>query len=117
MSSAMAMVRFGDGTVLYGQYQGTSDVMLSELVDTHEELSRRWRDLGWKECSHPASGGGREFVHVWTQYGSGFHWWGVGCRRCKALVSGHMPYDGDGADREDGTPEWAREELEKEEKS
>jgi hypothetical protein len=95
------MVRFNDGTVMHYEYNGTSDVTVSALWDTYEEMYKHWRGDDWNECGC----GQDEPVRLFTDYGDGFSWDGRACRHCRSITAGRMPYDDD-RPIENGTPEW-----------
>lgn len=101
MSHSVAAVKFeSDGLVLFGEYNGTVDVMISSLYTTTEERSAKWRSHEWKTCTCNQT---PEPVEIATNYGDGFNWKGSACRACLCLVSGFDP-DED----EPGCPEWVK---------
>lgn len=102
MSHVNGMVRFSDGVVMHYEYDGTSDVTVSALWDTYEEMLAHWRGDDWNDCRC----GHDESVRLFTTYGGAFHWDGRACRHCRAITEGLMPFDDDKS-IEDGTPDWA----------
>ena len=73
MSRSGAEVRFADGTIRYGIYDGTSDVLNPALFDSQAEAwdaARRdgemWPDPPDVEYLEPAE--------VWVSYGGGTYW-------------------------------------------
>lgn len=126
MSHALAVCRFdADGLTLYGEYNGTCDVMCSALWPTSEQVEEHWRSpANQRVCNCPGAPKS-EPVRIWTSYGRGFHWAAMACRRCGAVTAGRDPYwqpeepscwDPEpvyaaGPGREDGTPDWARDAL------
>ncbi|MGH9164610.1 MAG: hypothetical protein ACRDZW_03720 [Acidimicrobiales bacterium] len=69
MSSGIALVRFGDGTVMVGNYHGTSDLLVPRLFDTAMEATDAYfegRD-GWSDPE-----GDVEDVVVYVDYGGSF---------------------------------------------
>lgn len=88
MSHANAEASFADGLVLYGEYNGTSDLMILALYSTREERNARWRE----EHREPAcSCGGDEPVLLWTDYGGGMTWPGRACRTCRCVTAAPDP--------------------------
>ena len=97
MSHANGMVQFPDKTVMHFEYNGTSDVTVSVLWDTSEEVHAHWRGDLWNECKC----GRDEPVTLFTDYGDGFHWPGRACRHCRAITAGLEPDE-----TTYGTPDW-----------
>ena len=91
MSHADGQVCFSDGTVKHYEYDGTSDVSISALWDTYEEMKRHWRGNVWNDCQC----GRDEPVVLSTDYGSGSEWSGRACRYCRAITSGWSPFEED----------------------
>lgn len=98
MSRANLTVRFADGLVLFGIYNGTVDVAFNFLVPTDREAWDRYRDAyalepsptndpKIQEALHPkcTCGGESELVRVETDYGDGAHWIGSACRKCSVF--------------------------------
>jgi hypothetical protein len=101
MSRATLYVRFPDGQVKYGIYNGTVDIAQPWLVDTPTEAWDIWHGGNlthyWQE-SQPEG----EPVDVATDYGGGFSW--QGRATTDRLVDGFEPFE---LDSHDGLPEWA----------
>lgn len=97
------MVRFPDGTVLHCEYNGTSDVMVSALWDTREQMLAHCRGEVWNVCMC----GCDEPVTLFSDYGSPFHWPGRACRRCRAITAGQVPFLSDDPIT-DEEPDWVK---------
>lgn len=82
MSHSYGGVRFPDHHVMYCEYDGTSDCMLSALYDTRDEVKQNWRSFRNPTCSCEFS----EAVEIHADYGGGINWSGRACRGCKAIV-------------------------------
>lgn len=104
MSHATGLVRFPNGTVMWYEYNGTSDVCIPTLWDTFEEMWAHWRSKDpYNKCTCSQS----ENVEIFSDYGSRFYWDGKACRNCKAITEGFYPYELDiDKDYIVGTPEW-----------
>lgn len=106
MSHSTAAVRFSDGLILHGEYNGTSDIMLPKFYLTKEERDDNWRNLNW--TYHDKNCNKAEDVIVATSYGRGFSWPSKACRACQLLTDRFMPFDKEEYDYEitDGLPDW-----------
>jgi len=113
MSHATGLVKFNDGLIMWYEYDGTSDICLSRLYHTKEELSANWRTVdGQRFCSC----GKDEPVGIYADYGVGSYWSGRACRFCHAITDGIMPFDenlNDLPGYADGVPAWVKKEREK----
>lgn len=103
MGTSLLAVRFEDGTVLYGGYQNTSDIVEScKLVKNFDNYS----DSEDIDCLC----GGSEYVKICTNYGLGFYWSGKACKKCKVVTDGLEPlgdlYGNFISDYKMGLPEW-----------
>lgn len=99
MSHAMGAVRFQDGTLLYYEYNGTSDTVISKLYASEQEVRDNWRSWTHAGCHC----GGDEPVEIMSTYGGGGWWRGRACRTCMAVTSGLVPfYDDVSHIQEDG---------------
>ena len=81
MSSGIALVRFGDGTVKVGNYHGTSDLLVPRPFDTAMEATDAYfegRD-GWSDPE-----GDVEDVVVYVDYGKSF-WFEAKATRTSVL--------------------------------
>lgn len=76
-----------NGKILgYFEYFGTSDIAISMIYSTYEELINNNRQKGdWNECK---CGKPAEEVILYTNYGGGFHWQAKVCLYCKAIMEG-----------------------------
>lgn len=115
MSRASAAVRFPDGTVKFGIYNGTCDVMQPGLFDNPKDpwdaFYAKGKFEGQPGACWPAEVVGEpEDVVIYSDYGGGFYWPG---RATRNRIIGPLDWDGwDGTDRE-GEPKWAREAFKK----
>lgn len=110
MSHSWARVRFADGLVLHGEYNGTVDVMLPCLFATPDELKENWRKHSKSliDYSHFGCDLRPEPVILAASYGDGYTWRGLACRTCKKFLGPFYPH-GDppfGGDAVDGLPRW-----------
>lgn len=92
MSHANATFVFADRPSLFGEYDGTSDVMLPLMFDTRDQAADHWRNQEWKDCAC-----GRESVNciAHTDYGLGFWWHAKACLTCGVFIGPKMPFDDD----------------------
>lgn len=100
MSHAHATFIFSDRGPLFGEYNGTSDVMLPLMFSSREQVDDNWRKQEWKNCickGEPIS------CIAHTDYGGGFWWYGKACLACKIFIGPQMPFEEDCVtyDRED----------------
>lgn len=108
MSRASAAVRFPDGLVLFGLYDGTSDVLWRNL---HVSIDEAWDDYGKTKRPDCACGHDEE-VEIHSDYGNGFSWPGRACRHCMVVLwkylDPHWSYhEADLVDlTEEGVPDW-----------
>lgn len=118
MSSGIALVRFGDGTVKVGNYHGTSDLLVPRLFDTAMEATNAYfegRD-GWSDPE-----GDVEDVVVYVDHGGSF-WFEAKATRTSVLPEYCDPRDASSEDKmgrrdpsrvlvevHDGEPDWATE--------
>ena len=109
MSTSIGCVKFQDGEIFYTTYQNTADIMHSCLCKRMEDLdSIQSQD---RKC-HCKKG---EKVMLATNYGGGFSWSGIACKRCLVIIEGHSPVQIDGLFETvvpapdiyiDGLPDW-----------
>ncbi len=98
MSSGIALVRFGDGTVKVGNYHGTSDLLVPRLFDTAMEATDAYfegRD-GWSDPE-----GDVEDVVVYVDYGGSF-WFEAKATRTSVLPEYCDPLDANSDDQMGG---------------
>jgi hypothetical protein len=88
LSHSEARFIFPDGVILYGEYNGTSDVMCSMMFWTQEEMKALWRNQENKSCS---CGEPSEPCIAFTHYGGGFYWDASACRSCMTFEGPSMP--------------------------
>lgn len=111
MSRASALVRFPDGTIKHGIYNGTADVMWDVLWDSCKDAWRGW-GLYYNTIEHRLADNslschcsGQVDVEIYSSYGGGYWWEGKGCQKCMVITNGLDPYDP--MEFTDGCPEWA----------
>lgn len=109
MSRGSLAVRFPDGTVRYGIYNGTVDVAWPPLFDAPNEAWDAWRQWyglagTWDGAVYEYEEGAGEPVDVATNYGGGWSWKATATRN--HLTSKHDWDDFIDA-RVDGEPDWA----------
>lgn len=97
MSRATLYVRFPDGTLRYGIYNGTSDIARSELTDTPQHA--------WGGYQDDVDPGPDEAVDIASDYGGGFAWKGTATRT--QLTSGHDMMEADADSYFNSLPDWA----------
>ena len=105
MSHAMGAIKFeSDGEIMYYEYDGTSDMVLSQLHKDSEGVTKNWRKGKHIKCTC----GGGESVEIMNTYAGGgyFDVNGKACRKCMAIIS--PLYCEDFMSIEiDGEPEWS----------
>lgn len=111
MSHAMGLLKFpGREEYLYGEYNGTADVMCPQFYEDSEKVVDHWRDCEWPACPHdPATWVNAE---VFTNYGCGY-WWPVhACPICNLITveDDLSPHDQNTLEphETDGCPEWCK---------
>ncbi|BAZ50052.1 hypothetical protein NIES4103_26660 [Nostoc sp. NIES-4103] len=83
MSHASVNFLFPDGSQMYGEYDGTADVMMPEAFHTLEEMETKWRNHDWsKKCNQPDKCLKELCTVVNHYYGSGCEWKGEVCKTC-----------------------------------
>jgi hypothetical protein len=129
MSSSFALIRFEKtGNIYYGCYNGTSDILIpflctpaecyNPLTDCYCAISY-CRDLSkqhdlWR---FPDDVSDVDNVEIYSDYGGGFYWHGVGSESAKMVNHPLDPFEECDEDVIDGEPVWVKqflEELEKE---
>lgn len=100
MSDTIIKVKFEHNhviEVLYGRYDGISDIAYNDLQEAPE---------GWSELdnNNECICGNDEEVIIATEYGHGYYWSGRACKKCKCITDGFDPYEAKWM--EDGKPGW-----------
>ncbi|MBY0545842.1 MAG: hypothetical protein K2W95_00990 [Candidatus Obscuribacterales bacterium] len=95
MSHAYAEI-IKDGKVIgWGEYNGTSDVMLPKIRESEEEVWKHWRERDpfqyQCKCAEPKP----EPVIVYSHYGCRFWWKSEACLTCRVLTGELCPDDMD----------------------
>lgn len=113
MSAAFGLVKFlSTGNIYYCCYEGTSDV-LNPHICTPEECkinddlynpisyirnhSRNWGFPDVKDIDD---------VEIYSDYGGGFYWNGIGSESAKMIKSPLMPFEQCYETMMDGKPDW-----------
>ena len=110
MSHSTAAVKFGDGSIMHGEFNGTVDVLLPSLYLTEEERKDNWRSYPtkWKRCDNKEHQ--QEEVDVAVSYGNGWYWKATACRECMCVIEPlSLETMGEGTDfpfPKDGLPNW-----------
>lgn len=95
MSHAYGTATFSaDNHIMHFEYNGTTDVAISALWDTKQEVTNHWREGIWNACVCGKS----EDVIFFADYGDGIHWQGKACRYCRAIITTD-PYEYDHNDK------------------
>lgn len=110
MSSGIALVRFGDGTVKVANYHGTSELLVPRLFNTAMEATDAYFE-GRDSWSDPE--GDVEDVVVYVDHGGSF-WFEAKATRTSVLPQFCNPLhansqDGVVVEVHDGEPDWATE--------
>lgn len=85
MSHSTATFIFSDGVTYYGEYNGTSDVLLPRMFKTRRERDLHWRSQDTEQkCTCDSM---PEDCVVHTYYGPGFYWYGKACRICMVFIT------------------------------
>lgn len=84
MSHSLGAVRFPDKTIMFYEYDGTSDIVLPWLYKTAQEVRDNWRSKTrvWEHCKCERE---LEKVEIYTCYGFGFYLDGLACRHCERV--------------------------------
>lgn len=106
MSSGNMWVRFPDGTIQHGIYQGTSDTAYSKLFDTWQDAAKAYRNKEPLGSWPPPPDDEAVDVDVASDYGWGFHWKG------KAIKGNLFTCDSGAAGETKGIPDWVPNEEE-----
>lgn len=82
-----------DGTTWYGEYNGTSDIMMPEAFPTEQEMEEKWRNHNWsKQCLNPDNCK-KEPCTVHNYYGGESEWEAEICRKCGLYIGKDNAYD------------------------
>ena len=124
MSASFALIKFKrTGNIYFGCYEGTSDTMNPYICTPEECYDEKvdcycsiWycRNLGrqHKEWIFPTDIDDLDEVEIYSDYGGGFYWAGIGSESIKMIDS---PVDEFGeldfGKITDGRPEWVEEYL------
>lgn len=107
MSRANAQVRFPDGTIKFGIYNGTADIYMEWLFNTPEEAWDAWQK--YRESGYDSKTFDKPFddvyfdVEIADDYGGGDCYLGRANKSqiVSAVLADHMNRKGDG-----GLPDW-----------
>jgi hypothetical protein len=107
MSRANAQVKFPDGTIRYGIYNGTADIYMAWLFDTPDKAWDAWRK--YKDSGFDDEGFDNPYddaiydVEIADDYGGGDCYIGRATKSqiCSALLADHMNRKDKG-----GMPDW-----------
>jgi hypothetical protein len=99
MSHAIGAVRFGNGTIRWFDYNGTTDICEPHLVERPDEV--RFREMPWRHCTC----GRDEPVEIANDYGNGTWWRGRACDPCRTITAG-VSWVEEGISAQDGYPPW-----------
>jgi hypothetical protein len=102
MSHATGVVKCKDNTLFYFEYNGTSDMNLSTLYNTTEEMHANWRSNAMPKCT---CDGPHEYVEMANCYGGGALYPGKICRNCMCIVS-PIHWDDFFDEEHPGLPDW-----------
>lgn len=100
MSRAIALIKFNDGTILRGCYNGTSD-FISQWLISDEELEQKyegscfsWDSKKWDNYDNEYIDTDEiydaEDVEIFSDYGNGFSWNGKASKNNKVITSPTM---------------------------
>lgn len=108
MSRANLMVRFPDGTIRHGLYDGTSDIVMRPLYATAIQAwdvycNDRNDAWGTDEQWNDFNGMVGEAVEIFTDYGGGFWWHGEALTE---WVTSGIHLHEDDLETYDGRPDW-----------
>ena len=123
MSASFGLVKFKKtGNIYYGCYEGTSDFMIP-FICTPEECYDKETDCYWaitycrnlstryNTWKFPDNVADIDDVEIYSDYGGGFYWNGVGSESVKMIKAFVDPYEGCYKDMKNGKPDWVKEFL------
>lgn len=90
MSHSSAEFHFADGTILFGEYNGTVDIMCTGMFKNPEDRDEAWREQVWSRCN---CGRPAEPCIAVVTFGEPWGWQGAACRHCMLFTGPHSPYD------------------------
>lgn len=104
MSGGHVWVRFPDGVIQHGNYQGSADTAWPMLFDTAEQASEAYRARVslWPD-PYPETRDGQVDVEIATNYGGDFWWKGTAIKGCLFTCNGLD------VEHWDGLPDWIEE--------
>lgn len=123
MSAAFGLVKFKKtGNIYYGCYEGTSDTMnpylctpeecYDEKIDCYCAITYCRKLRGqynhWELSKHVTD---LDDIEIYSDYGGGFYWSGVGSESVKMIQDYLAPYEQCYEDMKDGQPKWVKEFL------
>ncbi len=88
MSHATGAVIVDNKGVAFFDYNGTSDVCVSNLVESIDDV--HFRKMKWIYCT---CGDPSTDCFLYSSYGGGYYWPGKVCMKCKAITEGLQPYE------------------------
>jgi hypothetical protein len=81
MSHTNGACKFKDNTILFYEYNGINDTVISLLHDNLEGVSNNWRSGKEKICNC----GEEEEVEIYADYGGGYYFNGFACKKCRSV--------------------------------
>ena len=110
MSHVSGAIKFKDETVMFYEYDGTSDICISHLYKTMKEVVGNWRKSAWLKCIC----GSEEDVEIYSSYGYGKLFKGKACKKCLSLTH-EIDFETIWRGKtEKDIPNWVRQALDKE---
>lgn len=120
MSRTYGLVRFNKtGNIYFGCYNGTSDVMIpyictpeecyDEKVDCYLSISY-CQDLSRQHGTweFPDNVDDLDEIEIYSDYGGGFYWPGIGSESVKMIKDYLNPYEECYDEMTDGQPDWVK---------
>lgn len=120
----MALVKFKKtGNIYYGCYEGISDVMIPFICTPYEcyDIERdaylsiyycRQLDNQHDTWEFPDTTIDLDNIEIYSDYGNGFYWKGMGSESVKMIKDYLMPWDSD-IEIIEGQPKWVKDFLKK----
>ena len=93
MNRAEALIKFKDGSIFIGCYDGTNDV-LSPWIFSEDDLKKDFNGNEFAFDSRPLTNESldEEQVEIYINYGAGFMWNGTASKTSKSITS-ELSYD------------------------